>query len=333
MRRKYIANSLACFALLFLIFLPSWAKAEVMKSERSGAQLQVSFQHLLSNFSGPVRMQLAQLSYDPSRKELYTLNQGTEMRIFNSQGMEIYSLGSETNLGFVSDMTVGATGEMYLLTQHYAKNGIRVLNYRGEFEAAISLNGLPEKLQSFVPDRIEYHLGQFYLLSSNKLQIVIADQTGKFIRYHDLGKQLEDVAAEQDQTKKKLISYDINGFNVGPDGTIYMTAATLFSAFRLHADGRLDIFGRSGSGPGKFGVVAGIASDSKGNVYVSDMLRSVVMLFNPSLEFLGEFGYRGDRPEDMIVPNNLVVDSTMGYIYVSQAANKGVGVYKVNVTP
>jgi DNA-binding beta-propeller fold protein YncE len=91
-------------------------------------------------------------------------------------------------------------------------------------------------------------------------------------------------------------------------------------------------FGRSGSGPGKFGVVSGIAADELGNIYVADRLRSVVMIFDQNLIFQAEFGYRGGRQEDMLVPDDLVVDQQGDRIFVSQAANKGVGVYRAILT-
>ncbi|MBN1957134.1 MAG: hypothetical protein JXQ81_00410 [Desulfuromonadales bacterium] len=309
-----------------------------MKSERAGARLEVSFQHLLSNFSGPIPMLLPKLTFDPSRRELYVLHQGTEIRIFNAQGMEIYYLGSEANLGAVADIAVDMLGDIYLLTHKFPAEGIKVINYRGEPKPSIKLQGLPEEFQSFRPDQIEYRNEHFYLLASNQLQVVVTDPSGHFVRGHDLTDKFKEIDEEDDKDKAETLSrreltHNINGFSVGKDGSVYLTSATLFAAFRLRSDGSLDSFGQAGSGAGKFGVVAGISSDDTGNIFVSDMLRSVVLVFDATLEFLAEFGYRGERPEDMIVPNDLVVDSQASEIYVSQAANKGVGVYKFALSP
>ena len=136
---------------------------------------------------------------------------------------------------------------------------------------------------------------------------------------------------EQDPETKKTLGIEISGFGIGADASIYFTTPTLFSAFRLNPDSSLDTFGTSGSGPGKFGVVSGIAADNQGNIYVADRLRSVVMIFDPKFIFLGEFGYRGDRAGDMLVPDDLVIDQAENRVFVSQAANKGVGVYRVIV--
>src|SRR6056297_233247 len=70
--------------------------AEVAKSEVKGIQLQVSFQYLLANFSGPVRSQWARLAFDPTREELYSLDPASnQISIFSPEGMEIFSFGDQ----------------------------------------------------------------------------------------------------------------------------------------------------------------------------------------------------------------------------------------------
>jgi hypothetical protein len=54
----------------------------------------------------------------------------------------------------------------------------------------------------------------------------------------------------------------------------------------------------------------------------------VVLVFDQELNFQLEFGYRGDQPSNLIVPDDLAVDSS-GNVYVGQAANRGVSVFKV----
>ncbi len=61
---------------------------------------------------------------------------------------------------------------------------------------------------------------------------------------------------------------------------------------------------------------------------MSDRLRSVVLVFDRDLRFQTEFGYRGDQPSNLIVPDDLAIDSS-GNVYVGQAANRGVSVFKV----
>jgi len=321
------------FGLLFCLFLPGETlAAELQKSERSGAELQASFQYLLSNFAGPVPSQWARLAFDPVRQEIYTLNQGlNDVQIYNQQGMEIFDFGGDGDIVAGVDIAAGAAGQIYLLARDFTRNAIQVLNYRGEPEAVIHLKGLPETFTQFSPERMEYRGGLIYLLDPSALQIVVLGPDGAFRQGHDLTAQFSALAKEQDPDKKKSLDLEISGFSVGADGSLYFTVPTLFSAFRLSPEGSLNRFGDSGSGPGKFGVVAGIVSDDKGTIYVADRLRSVVLLFDQSFTFQGEFGYRGGRAEDLLVPDDLVIDSAGSRVFVAQAANKGVGVYHISL--
>jgi len=321
-------------ALLCVLLVPINALAELQQSARGGATLQASFQYLLSDFSGPVPSQWARLAFDPRQQEIYTLSLGVnEVRIFNRQGMEIFAFGGDGDIVPAADIAAGEDGDIYVLARDFQKNAIQLLNFRGEPEAVVAIRGLPAEFANFSPDCLEYRDGQLYLLDSRSLRIVVMQVDGTFRQGHDLAAELGRMADEQDPEKKKNLDLEISGFSVGPDGSIYLTAPTLFSAFRLNPDGTLVGFGSSGSGPGKFGVVSGIVADEQGNIYVADRLRSVVMVFNRGFAFLGEFGYRGDRQEDLIVPDELVINAAADRIYVSQAANKGVGVYSVSLVP
>lgn len=320
-------------ALLYvLLHLPAASATELQQSQRGGATLQASFQYLLSDFSGPVPSQWARLDFDPRQQEIYTLSQGSnEVRIFNRQGMEIFAFGGDGEILAAMDIATGHDGEIFILSRSLRRGTIQVFNFRGESQAAITIGTLPEAFQNFTPDQMEYEDGLFYLLDSAQLQIVVVQADGTFRNGHDLAPEFERMADEQDPEKKKSLVHEISGFGVGADHSIYFTAASLFSAFRLNPDGTLDTFGAAGSGPGKFGVVSGIGADPQGNIYVADRLRSVVMVFTRELVFQGEFGYRGDRPENLIVPDELVIDPLDQRVFVAQAANKGVGVYAISL--
>jgi sugar lactone lactonase YvrE len=169
------------------------------------------------------------------------------------------------------------------------------------------------------------------------MKVVVIDEAGRFEKGYDLGREIKPFVprdevlrelAAYDWRKKQLEDIDLNGFAVDDQGNLFFTVPVLFSAFRLSPDGELTPFGRSGSGKGKFGVVAGIATDEAGYIYVSDRLRSVVLVFDRALMFQTEFGYRGNQPSNLIVPDDLAVDSR-GNVYVGQAANRGVSVFKV----
>ncbi len=332
-RTKMIRRNFTALWLLAILAVPQAVTAELQQSQRSGAELRTSFQYLLSDFSGPVRSQWARLAFDPAQQEIYTLSHGlNEVRIFNPQGMQVFAFGGEGDIVSAVDIASGDNGDIYVLARDFQKNAIQVLNFRGEPESVVTIKGLPAEFENFRPDRIEFQDRMFYLLDSRSLRVAVVLSDGTFKLMHDLSSEFAMMADEQDPEKKKTLVLEVSGFSVGADGSLYFTMPTLFSAFRLSPDGKFEAFGSSGSGPGKFGIVSGIVADNGGNVYVADRLRSVVMVFDRNFVFQGEFGYRGGRPEDMIVPDDLQINTEGNMIFVSQAANKGVGVYSVSLT-
>ena len=54
----------------------------------------------------------------------------------------------------------------------------------------------------------------------------------------------------------------------------------------------------------------------------------MILVFDKDFRFLTEFGYRGPRPENLIVPDDIAADRR-GRIYVSQARRRGVSVFDV----
>lgn len=331
-RRLKLLTAVTMLSLCSGLTVTPSAATELRKSQRSGTTVQATFLHLLSDFSGPVRSQWARLHFDPKRQELYTLTIGVnEVRIFNRHGMEIFAFGDTGDLVSAVDIAADEAGDIYILARDFRKYAIQRLDYRGQPKAMITLKELPDNFREFIPDRMEYHNGLFHLVDSPALQLVTIAADGTFQQGYDLAAELLELKEELDPEDKKSHELEISGFGVGDDGRLYLTVPTLFRAFRLNRDGALDMFGTSGSAPGKFGVISGIAADDHGNIYVADRLRSVVMIFDHTFSFQGEFGYRGDRAEDLIVPDDLALDQINHHVFVSQAANKGVGVYSVDL--
>jgi DNA-binding beta-propeller fold protein YncE len=321
MMRKIVKH---LFGVSLICLLPSFGISPAQ------AAVQMNFQYVLSNFSGPVSSQWAKVATDMDRGEIYAFDpHENEVRIFNEHGMEIFSFGEDGQVNGASDLAVAEDGSIYILTSLLSDKTITRLNYRGEPVAAIELKNLPPDMRDFKPSQMEYASGALYLLDTDNLQILVADTNGLYRNGFYLREQFESLAAEQDPEKKRTQTIDISGFSVDNSGTMYLTTPMLFTAFRLNTDGTLENFGRAGSGPGKFGVVAGIAADRDGDIYVTDRLRSVVMIFDKSFNFLGEFGYRGNAPGNLTVPNDIVLGNN-GKVYVSQGAGQGVSCYRIS---
>ena len=74
--------------------------------------------------------------------------------------------------------------------------------------------------------------------------------------------------------------------------------------------------------------MAGIASDTKGNILVVDKLKCAVMVYDKNFNFLNQFSSRGWKPGFLIAPEDVVIDS-QSRVYVTQAGNKGISVFRV----
>jgi DNA-binding beta-propeller fold protein YncE len=214
---------------------------------------------------------------------------------------------------------------------------VHLLNFRGEEVAEISLQNIPATFSKFAADSLIHRNGSLYLVDSDSMKVLVVDEAGRFEKSYDLSRVIKPFIPREDRQrelsisdwrKKKLEDIDLHGFTVDNEENIFFTVPVLFAVFKLSPRGELRKFGKSGSAKGKFGVVSGIATDDMGYIYVSDRLRSVVMVFDRNMIFQTEFGYRGNQPSNLLVPDDLVIDS-LGNVYVGQAANRGVSVFKV----
>ncbi len=289
--------------------------------------LEVSFLYPLSNFSGPVPSIGAKLAVDPELDEVYAMNPRKKtVQIFNETGMETFSFGE--NFPGMADISIGDQGDIFLLTGYGQTAKIHRTNYRGELVETITLKNIPHQYSNFAAVRLVYRGEFLYLIDPQSLAILVVDKSGNFEEAHNLRSPLRRFAQGDRKKLKELKEIDFTGFDVDQHGNMFFTIPSMFTAFRLSPAGELAYFGRSGSAPGKFGVVSGIAVDDMGNIYVSDRLRCVVLIFNSDFVFQKEFGHRGYRPSNLIVPMDVAISSD-GKVYVSQAGNRGVSVFKV----
>ena len=288
------------------------------------AAVKGAFLYTLSNFTGPIPYDWSRVVADNERNEIYVLYQNT-VRVFNESGMEIYRFGDDLDLGQIVDVAVDKNGDILLLTYKQEKRQtvgqlIRC-NYRGEPKSNIELKNLPSQFSEFLPSRMACLKGDIYLISLMGLNVVITDHQGNFKKGYDLLPLLE--LQEKDRGNVEII-----GFSLDREGNILFTVPALFRACILSPDGKLMSFGRPGSAPGRFNIVAGIVRDSKGNYLVVDKLKCAVMVFDQNFKFITQFSERGYKPGYLIVPEDIAIDNG-DRIYVTQAARKGVSVFRL----
>jgi hypothetical protein len=298
--------------------------------------MEVVFLHRLADFEGIVPSLFSRIAVDEAQTEVFTLNQrDNDIRIFNGRGMEIFSLGDDVSLSGASDLDIGKDGDIYIV---YPRRGgvgeILRLDYKGESLAAISLKNLPPDFHPFSPSLVQYMDDMLYLVDTSSMDLVVSDSDGQFQKgYHlkaellQLGETFENSPDEDRFADPESIT--IFGFCVDREGNIFFTVPVLFSAFKRQVDGTIKMFGVGGGATGKFGVIAGIDTDGQGNIYITDRLRSVVLIFDSSFEFLTEFGYRGGRDSSLVVPDDVAINDGKRLIYVAQGAKRGVSVFRI----
>ncbi|MBU0908632.1 MAG: hypothetical protein KKA54_19970 [Proteobacteria bacterium] len=307
-RKKYIAGILMAICLL------------LMTGKQSMAQFTESYLYNLSSFTGVVPYSWATLSCDEWQNEVYVVYQNL-VTVFNENGMEVHSFGDSLDIGHILDVAVEENGDILLLAYNDLKSSVTRSNYRGEPKEEIKLKDLPEEFAKMHANRIAYRDGKIYLASEAQMQIVVVDATGRFVKGFDL---ITIFGLEE----KDRTDAGFSGFNLDKNGNMLFTVPVLFTANILSPDGEIVSFGKPGGAPGKFNIVVGIVADSQGNYLVADKLKSAIIVFDKDLNFIKEFGYRGEKPGNLIAPESLTIDSE-DRLYVSQGRKKGVSVFKL----
>jgi len=288
--------------------------------------LKVGYLYNLSNFTGPIRISAPRVSVDRERNEVSVLYQNL-IRVFNDNGMEIYRFGDDLDLGSIIDVTTDKTGNVLLLSYRWSDaertNVMEITrcSFRGEETGKLRLSNLPAKFSGFAPNRMLCRNGKLYFVSFMGLTIVVTDENGKFEKGYDVFTLLE-------LSEKNRGVTEMWGFSVEENGNVLFTIPVLFKAYRLYPEGKVDSFGRPGSAPGRFNIVSGIVTDSRGDYLVVDKLKCTVMIFDKDYKYLTQFGFRGLKAGNLIAPDDIAIDKD-DRAYVTQNGRRGVSVYQV----
>ena len=283
-------------------------------------QDQATYLHTLATFDGPLPYDGVRIAADPERDETYLVYQNL-VHVFNASGMETFRFGQDLDLGQILDVAVDPGGDLFVLSFKDSRSMVTRCNFRGVPRGPLAFSGFPTGLE-FRADRILLRNGLLYFPTLAKASVAVTDPAGNFRSHIDLLSQLEP-----DERKSAA---DAVGFTVDQEGNVFFTVPTLFRVFKRSPNGTVAAFGRSGSAPGQFGILAGIATDSEGHLLVADKLKCVIMVFDRDFKFVTEFGYRGAAPENLIVPDDVAVDRR-DRVYVSQWRGRGVSVFALTL--
>ncbi len=307
-------------------------------SPRAAHGFALDYRYRLSTLTGFVPLSWATLSYDPQANELFVIGDGV-VRIFNQAGMEEYRFGDDAALGGVAGIVALEDGDLVALTYRGGTPSLWRLNFRGVPKGELKLRGIPEEFSSgLAPTVLAYAKGQLYLADLSAMKVIVVRVDGGYVAGHDLrhlGDPEKDDGKRGDAEQREESPADasarelamLSGFGVDRDGNLLVTVAPVFKAFVISPDGQIRKFGKPGGAPGKFGIVGGIAADDAGRIYVADKLKGVVMVFDRSFQFLGEYGYAGPRSQRLVGPDAVAVGN--GKVYVAQNGRRGVSVFDV----
>ena len=278
-----------------------------------------NYMYNLSNFYGTVGYDWCRPYFDPKTGEIFVA-EGGRVQIFNPAGMQIYTF-SEGELGTVQDVSTDSDGNILTLSWSYPDYFIGKCDYRGELLRKVRPTGVPDDFSDFSPSRMIHRNGEIYLVDRTRLRVAVVDRDGVFQRGYDLASPMQ--VKDKDRPDN-----DIFGFSLDGEGNMLFTVPAQARAYRLTTEGKIDSFGRRGSGPGKFGVPSGIAADGKGNLLVADTLRCVVLIFDKDFQFQSEFGFRGLAPGKLIGPKELESDGG-NRVFVTQMRKRGISVFNI----
>lgn len=104
------------------------------------------------------------------------------------------------------------------------------------------------------------------------------------------------------------------------------TSSQVVEVFDTQSGKPVGTIGSLGDDDGQFRLPVGVATDAKGDVYVSDMMRCRVQKFTPEGKFLMGFGTQGDFAGAFVRPKHLAVDAE-GIIYVVDAGFQNVQMF------
>lgn len=289
----------------------------------AGAEVSASYLYDLSSFHGKSPYNWATISVDAGKNEVYVINPTDRaVSIYDENAMEIYSFNDDRALGNIADVTVDEDGNIFILSYKGLEYSVMLSNYRGELMSEIKVKDIPKDIPVFHPERIRYLNKKLYLADFNYLRIIVSDTKGNFDKVIDIGSLLNIEEKKRDESV-------LGGFDIDRNGNIFFTIPVFALAYKLSPEGEIISFGVPGSAPGRFGIVGGIVTDDKGNYFIADTLRCVVMIFDKDQVFQKEFGYFGRKSGNLIAPKDIALDGN-DRLYVSQARKRGISVFKIS---
>jgi hypothetical protein len=269
----------------------------------------VQHEYDLADYQGDVDTSFATVEYEREHGELFVIA-GNVISVF-VKGLKVFEFTTDPRVGTAYSVASLEDGDLLIASIH----GLFRCNFRGRLIGPFKLKSAPPRVAELLPNWVQRVGGKLYIASTRAFLVAVAEEDGTFVASYDLAALV---------FKNKLTDdHEIAGFSVDPNGNMLFTVPALFKAYIVSPDGKVHAFGQPGSRNGNFNIARAIVRDERGILYVADMLRSTVILFDSDLQFIGEFGGYGN----LITPMSLAAGDDL--LFVSQGAGRGVAVFRV----
>jgi len=247
--------------------------------------------------------------FDPTERELYVSDMKNGLiGIFNDSGIPLYAFGGGEQLVEPTVVVARPNGTIYVLDND--RTEIKAFDYRGgplDPIRFVEEGGEPLRIEAFVIDAD----GRW----------IVADSASQRVFVFDAERKREFVLPREDDVG----SFEsIAGVAVSAEGRIAVidrraTPVQVFDRRGYFVSG----FGRRDIGMENFTSPRAVAFDEDEYIFVVDMLRHDVKIFNLQGEFQGLFGgwfgpeTRGRAPGEMLYPTSISIEPG-GRVFVAE---------------
>lgn len=269
-------------------------------------------------FNGRLNAPQGLFFYNPA-KELYVADTANDLvGIFTPMGESLFTFGKNCGISEPRAIVVDQQDRIYVCDADSLSSGVKMFNYRGEFQGFFPFNGLDNEKVFCINMNID-DKGNLYFLDQNKLQVLVysPDYSLK-LKFGKKGPGQGQFEALAD------IAIDHEGFIYVTDQDNRCIPVQVFDQQGRFIRG----WGKHDVGLENFSLPAGITVDDKGRVIVADTIKQDIKVFNRMGKLLFNFGGFGVQPGAVLFPTDVAVDE-QGLIYVVEKVGRRVQVFRV----